>query len=152
MSEYEFDGVIEAARGGGACIPVPFDPKTEFGTGRSVRVVATYDGLEAHSSIVSMGGRSVLGIHKATREAIGKGPGQTVRVSLRPDTGPREVEVPPELAERLAADSALQKRFDALAFTYRKEFARWVSDAKRQETRDRRADRAAEMIRNGEKL
>jgi uncharacterized protein YdeI (YjbR/CyaY-like superfamily) len=42
--------------------------------------------------------------------------------------------------------------FEALAFTHRKEYARWVGDAKRQETRDRRVTRALEMLREGKKL
>ena len=77
MSEaIEFEGVIEAGRGGGACIPVPFDPKQVFGTGKSVRVHATYDGFEAPSSIVSMGVRAVtdaraqcLSCHEVRHEA-----------------------------------------------------------------------------------
>ena len=148
----EFVGTVEAAGGGGACIPVPFDPKEVFGTGRSVRVVATYDGFEAKSSVVSMGGRPVLGIHKATREAIGKGPGDSVRVTLVADTSERTVDVPPELAKALADRPETKARFDALAYTYRKEFARWIADAKRVETRERRLRRTLRMIDAGETL
>lgn len=148
----EFEGIIEEAGRGGACIAVPFDPKAVFGSGRSLRVVATYDGYEASSNVMSMGGRHVLGVHKATRSAIGKGPGDTVAVTLRPDTAPRVVEVPAELAQAFASSPDAQKVYESLAFTTRKEFARWVSEAKRQETRDRRATRAVEMIIKGERL
>jgi uncharacterized protein YdeI (YjbR/CyaY-like superfamily) len=37
-----------------------------------------------------------------------------------------------------------------MAFTHRKEYARWVAEAKREETRQRRAQQALEMIRAGE--
>jgi uncharacterized protein YdeI (YjbR/CyaY-like superfamily) len=36
-----------------------------------------------------------------------------------------------------------------MAFTHRKEYARWVAEAKREETRQRRVAQAVEMIRAG---
>ena len=148
----QFEGVIEAGRGGGACISVPFDPKEIFGASGSVRVLVTYDGFEASSNVTTMGGRAVLGIHKATREAIGKAVGDPVQISLLPDTTPRTVAIPPELAEQLARHPDVSDQFDGLAFTYRKEFARWVADAKRQETKDRRAAGVIAKVRAGETL
>ncbi len=146
----EFEGVIEAARGGGACIPVPFDPGEVFGTRRSVRVIATYDGFEAKSSVMSMGGRPVLGIHKATREAIEKDPGDAVTVTVVQDTAPRTVNVPAELKRALKSAPDLKKRFDTLSFTHRREYAEWVAEGKRQETRDRRAAKALDMLAAGQ--
>jgi uncharacterized protein YdeI (YjbR/CyaY-like superfamily) len=37
-----------------------------------------------------------------------------------------------------------------MAFTHRKEYARWVAEAKRDETRQRRVEQAVEMIRAGQ--
>lgn len=146
----QFEALIEEAPRGGACIPVPFDPREVFGTARSMRVVATYDGFEARSNVVTMGGRAVLGIHKATREAIGKGPGDEVRVTLVRDAAPRTVEVPAELVAIFDQDPGSRAAFDRLSFTHRREFAEWVGGAKRQETRDRRAVRTVEMLRTGQ--
>ena len=42
------------------------------------------------------------------------------------------------LAAALKADPAAQAAFDALAPSHRKEYARWVADAKRPETREKR--------------
>jgi uncharacterized protein YdeI (YjbR/CyaY-like superfamily) len=39
--------------------------------------------------------------------------------------------------------------YDDLSFTHRREYAEWVAEAKRQETRDKRAARAADMLREG---
>jgi uncharacterized protein YdeI (YjbR/CyaY-like superfamily) len=36
-----------------------------------------------------------------------------------------------------------------MAFTHRKEYARWVAEAKRDETRQRRVNQAVEMIKAG---
>jgi uncharacterized protein YdeI (YjbR/CyaY-like superfamily) len=70
-------------------------------------------------------------------------------VELALDEAPREVEVPEALASALAADPEAQAKFDALAFTHRKEYARWIAEAKREETRVRRVEQALEMIRAG---
>lgn len=147
---FEFEGVIEAAPRGGAWVRVPFDTTDAFGTRRSVRVIALYDGHQAESNVVSMGGGPVLGVHKATRKAIGKDIGDRVRVVLRADTRPREVEIPMELVNAFQGAPTAEARFQKLSFTHRREFAEWVGNAKKAETRLRRAGKAVEMILSGQ--
>ena len=59
-------------------------------------------------------------------------------MSLELDSAPREVELPPALAEALAADSAAKAAFDRLSVTARREHAEAISSAKQEETRRRR--------------
>jgi len=75
--------------------------------------------------------------------------GDAVEVGLALDTAPRVVEVPEALAEALAADAQARAFFDRLAYTHRKEYAQWIAEAKREETRERRVARAIEMLREG---
>ncbi|HEY6475057.1 MAG TPA: YdeI/OmpD-associated family protein, partial [Polyangia bacterium] len=49
----------------------------------------------------------------------------------------------------LDADPAARAAYEGLAFTHRKEYARWIEEAKRDETRDRRVSQALEMLRAG---
>lgn len=49
----------------------------------------------------------------------------------------------------LATDPQARASYERMAFTHRKEYARWVAEAKREETRQRRAGQALEMIRAG---
>jgi uncharacterized protein YdeI (YjbR/CyaY-like superfamily) len=65
------------------------------------------------------------------------------------DTTPREVEVPQALAAALAQDAAAHANFERLAYTHRQEYARWVDEAKRDETRHRRVSEALELLRQG---
>jgi uncharacterized protein YdeI (YjbR/CyaY-like superfamily) len=58
--------------------------------------------------------------------------------------------VPEALAAALAADPDASATFEGMAFTHRKEYARWVAEAKRDETRRRRVEQAVEMIRAGQ--
>ena len=64
-------------------------------------------------------------------------------------TDPREVVLPAELLEALNSDPEARARFESMAFTHRKEYARWISEAKREETRQQRVGQALEMIRAG---
>jgi hypothetical protein len=140
----EFEAVIEERRGGGAGVTVPFDVKEAFGSGRP-KVVATFDGVTYRGSVVSMGGRYMIGLRKDIRAAIGKAPGDAVRVTLEADTAPRVVDVPDDLAAALA-DAGLRDRFDGLSYTHRREHVEAIEGAKKPETRARRIAKAVEMV------
>lgn len=144
-----FEATIEAGRGGGALVHVPFDVKETFGSGRP-RVRVLFDGHEYRGSIANMGTGHCIGIRKDIRAAIGKDVGDRVRVEVALDTAPRTVSVPPELAAALSAAPDAKARFEGLSYTHRREFAEWVTEAKKQETRDRRAAKAVAMIRAGQ--
>jgi uncharacterized protein YdeI (YjbR/CyaY-like superfamily) len=62
------------------------------------------------------------------------------------------VDVPAALAAALRVDRAAATAFEKLAFTHRKEYARWVAEAKRVETRERRVSKALELLREGKPL
>jgi uncharacterized protein YdeI (YjbR/CyaY-like superfamily) len=53
-------------------------------------------------------------------------------------------EPPAELLEALAANPAARAAYDALAYSHRLEYARWISEGKQAETR---AARTAKTIR-----
>jgi len=112
-------------------------------------VVATVNGYSWRTTVTRMGGEFLLGLNRAVREEAGVEAGDSVEVMLELDTAPREVELPEALANALAEDSEAHAAFDRLAYTYRKEYARWIDDAKRDETRQRRVAQAVEMLREG---
>jgi len=112
-------------------------------------VVATVNGYSWRTSVARMGGESLLGLSRQVRESAGVTAGDEVEVAIELDTAPREVEVPEALSAALAADPEASAAFDRMAFTHRKEYARWVAEAKREETRQRRVEQAVSMIRAG---
>jgi uncharacterized protein YdeI (YjbR/CyaY-like superfamily) len=46
-------------------------------------------------------------------------------------------------------DDDLLAFFEELSYTHRREYVRWIKEAKRDETRRRRVERAAELLRDG---
>ena len=101
------------------------------------------------TTVAKMPGEYLFGLSRAAREQAGLVTGDTVTFTLELDTEPRTVDIPEALASALAADPVARAAFDALAYTHRKEFARWVAEAKRVQTRDGRVSQTLEMLRDG---
>jgi hypothetical protein len=154
MPTIEFDAVVQptARGGGGAYVPLPADAADVFGTRARFPIKATFNGVPYRGSTMPMGdGTFCVGITKVIRAEAGADLGQTVHVVLERDDGERTVEAPPDLAEALAA-AGLGQRFEAMAYTHRKEYARWVAEAKKPETRQRRVEKAVAMVAEGRPL
>jgi bifunctional DNA-binding transcriptional regulator/antitoxin component of YhaV-PrlF toxin-antitoxin module len=127
-------------------ITIPFDVEEVFGAKR-VPVKATINGAEYRGSIVRMGGKYMLGIPKAFRDAAGLKAGDNIVVTLERDTAERTVTIPADLAKELKKDKALRETWDKLSFTIRKENVRALEDAKQPETRARRREKTLAMLR-----
>jgi hypothetical protein len=140
-----FDATIEEADRGGAFVPVPTDVIEELGGKGRIPVRATFDGVPYRGSIVSMGGGRILGLLKAIRTELGKGPGDTVRVTVEVDDEERSVTVPADLREALSA-AGRSDRFAALSYSHQREYVIWIEEAKRPATRQRRVAETVERI------
>ena len=137
-------------RGPAAAVVLDGEDVAAVGEGaKRFPVVATVNGYAWRTTVTRMRGEFLLGLNRAVREEAGVEAGDTVEVKLELDTAPREAEVPEALANALAEDSEARAAFDRLAYTRRKEYARWINEAKRDETRQRRVAQALEMLRQG---
>jgi hypothetical protein len=149
MKKYTFTAKIEAGPGGGAFIYFPYDVQKEFGTKGKVPIHATFDCIAYTGSLIRYDApQHMLGILKAIREQLGKNPGGTVDVVLWKDEAVRTVEVPADFAALLKKEE-LQATFDQLSYTHRKEYCRWITEAKKEETRARRLAKSVEMLHIG---
>lgn len=137
-------------RGPAAAVVLDDEQVSAIGEGaKRFPVRATVNGYTWRTSVARMGGEFLVGLNKEVRQGAGAEAGDTVEVALELDAAPREVEVPEPLAVALDRDAKAKAAFDALAYTHRKEYARWVSEAKREDTRERRVAQAIEMLRAG---
>lgn len=149
--KYRFKAKIEAANQGGAYVLFPYDTEKEFGTKGKVPVKATFNGIPYTGSLIKYGNpQHTLGLMKAIREELGKGVGDTIDVVLWKDETVRTLEIPAEL-ERMMKREGLHGFFDSLSYTHRKEYCRWVAEAKKEETRARRLEKAEAMMKAGVK-
>lgn len=133
-------------------ITVPLAVSGALGGKARIPVRGTVNGAPFRSSITPTGngGPFYMVVNRDVRGRAGVMPGEIVRVTMERDDEPRSV-VPPE--DLVAAwDDAAARAYDALAYSHRKEYVEWIGEAKREETRRRRIEKAAAMLREGRTL
>jgi hypothetical protein len=147
MASHRFETMLQA-EDSGVFFEVPLDVPAVFGKARAP-VRGTINGQPFRGTVAIYGGRSYLPVNRKLREAAGVAGGDAVVVELEPDDQPRTVEPPVDLAAALAADPRARAAFDGLSFTHQREYAEWVAQAKRSDTRRRRVEQAVAMLRDG---
>ena len=139
------------ARSSAAWLDAPFDVQETFGTKARVPVRGTINGFAFRTSLMPMGGCHGLPVNKTMREGARCKAGDTVKVQMQRDTEPRTVEAPPELKRELAKNKQAKANWEKLAFTHKKEMAKYIVEAKQEETKSRRLTKVVEVLKKGTK-
>ena len=93
----------------------------------------------------------LLGLTQEIRKQLGKTFGDEVSVLLTEDTEERIVPIAEDIASVLNENPEAKALFEAMSYTHRKEYIRWIGEAKKAETRERRMLKMIEMILQGKK-
>lgn len=126
--------------GNHAAIEIPEKNIDELGGSKRLPLKITINGYTYQStSTVSMG-KCLVVFPTKDREASGAKAGDTVMVYMELDNGHRNVDVPKELQDALS-EAKLDKVYNDLAYSRRKEYARLVADAKADDTKQRRIEK-----------
>ena len=137
-------------KGSWTCMKVPFPVEKEFGTKGRVPVQGTLNDHKFRTSIFPDGkGAHFMMVNKQMQKGAGIQPGDSVKVTMAPDTAPRTVALPAALSKALGGDARAKAAFRKFSYTHRKDYATWVAEAKQAETRQRRAAKAVELINRG---
>lgn len=148
----KFSAELQDAGGGGVYVNLPFDVEPVFGTRGQVKIKATIDGEPYRGSISNMGtGGHCLIVLKAIRAKIGKDIGDKVKIEMQRDTEPRTVEVPSDLQKALTKNKAAKTYFENASLSCRREYVRWIEEAKRAETRTARIEKSIVMLAAGKR-
>lgn len=138
------------ARGPGGAwthLDIPFSVEKEFGTKARVPVAGTLNGFAFRTSLMPNGdGTHSMAVNKAMQAGAEAAAGDLVTVSIDLDRAERVVDIPPELGSALSTNKSAASAFRALSYSHRKEYADWISAAKRAETRASRAEKSLAMI------
>jgi hypothetical protein len=136
-------------RGPAAAIVLTDEQVAMLGAGKVFPVQVTVGAATVATRVARMGGENLVGLSRKLRAELGVETGDVVDVVLAADTAPREVVVPPALAAALTADPTAETAFEALAPSHRREFARWIDEARRDDTRKARVEQTLQMLREG---
>jgi hypothetical protein len=135
--------ILSAGQGGGHAVVVPKEVAAAF-PGKRPQVLAHVNGVEYRSRLMVYGGQSYLGLRKDLLRQLRVAAGDQVQIELVEDLQERVVVEPPELTEALAQNPVAQAAYQKLPFTHRNEYARWIDEGKKSQTR---ADRVAKTIK-----
>jgi uncharacterized protein YdeI (YjbR/CyaY-like superfamily) len=64
---------------------------------------------------------------------------------------PRIVDTPPDLMRALEGNPEAQAAFQRLSYSHKKEYLDWITEARREETRQRRIGQMPARLREGQK-
>jgi uncharacterized protein YdeI (YjbR/CyaY-like superfamily) len=125
-------------------IEIPFDAARLWGVRGQLRVKGDINGFAFRTSLFPSGnGRHFMIVNKQMQKGARTYPGMEAQFRLEPDKEKRVVPVVPEIDRVLRQSKRLQKFYESLSPSMRNDIARFVSEAKQQSTRIRRADQLA---------
>lgn len=130
-------------------IRVPDDVVEALGAGKRPKVRVTIRGYTYRSSVAVVSGAYMVGVSADNRAGAGVAGGDEVDVEIELDTEPREVTVPADFAEALAAEPLARRTFDGLSYSNKSWHVLQIEGAKTDETRQRRILKSVEILREG---
>jgi Bacteriocin-protection, YdeI or OmpD-Associated/Domain of unknown function (DUF1905) len=140
---------IVAASGNNTAIVVPGEVIEKLAAGKRPPVLVEVNGYEYRNTVGVMGGRHMISISAAVRNATGLKGGDPIRVTLTVADAPREVDVPADFAAALAADERARAFFEKLSNSMQRYHVDNINAAKSATTRQRRIDKALALFRDG---
>jgi bacteriocin resistance YdeI/OmpD-like protein/uncharacterized protein DUF1905 len=145
----KFRTKVEQAGKTATGIRIPDEVVEALGKGKKPPVRVTINGYTYRSTIATVSGRFMVGVSAENRAGARVAGGDMVDVDIELDTAPRELTLPPDLAEALDREPTARKFFDGLSFSNRQWHVVSVEGAKTDETRERRIAKSVEMLREG---
>ncbi len=150
----EFTALIKQHEGMNAAFEeFPFSAEELFHKKGQVKVKVTFDNkVEYRGSLVKMNADChILGLTQDVRKKLGKNFGNQVFISLCEDKEERKVEIAEDIASVFNENPEVKTLFDKMSYTHRKEYIRWIEEAKKPETRENRKTKMIQMILEGKK-
>lgn len=149
-----FTGIIkQAGQANAAFVEFPLDVWEVFGKKGQIKIKAFIDENASYrGSLVKMKTEChILGLTQEIRKKISKTFGDEVSVEIWEDLEERVVDVPEDVQLIFEKNQEAKALYDKMSYTHRKEYMRWISEAKKPETRERRKIKLIEMILAGKK-
>jgi hypothetical protein len=138
-----------AASGNNTGIVVPDEVIERLAAGKRPPVLVNVNGYEYPNTVAVMGGRHMISISAAVRNATGLNGGDPIRVTLTVADTAREVDVPADFAAALAADERARAFFEKLSNSMQRYHVDNINAAKNADTRQRRIDKAIALFLDG---
>jgi len=123
-------------------IHVPDNILEKLNGGKKPLVKVTLNGYTYRSAVGKMGDKFMISLSSENRKNASVIGGDTLEVTIALDTEPRTVELPIELQTALNKNTTAKVAFDKLAPSKKKAIVLSVTEAKTDETKIRRIEKA----------
>lgn len=136
-----------------AFVEFPFSTEELFNKKGQVKVKVLFDNkVEYRGSLAKMKSDChILGLTQEIRKQLGKTFGDEVSVALMEDKEERVVEIADDIASVFNENPEAKALFDKMSYTHKKEYIRWIEEARKPETRENRKVKMVQMILDGKK-
>ncbi len=149
-----FEARLERLRSGlnWVIIHVPFDAAKAWGLRGQINVKGEINGFAFRTSLFpTREGRHILLVNKRMQKGAHTFEGSVAGFQLQLDTEKRIAAIPDELEQILCQGlpseaRALRRWYDQLNYSTRSDIAKWITEPKSNEARERRADQIAERL------
>jgi antitoxin component of MazEF toxin-antitoxin module len=127
-------------------IEVPENILEDLGAGKKPLVVVTLNNYTYRSAVAKMGDKYLISLSAENRKNAHVKGGDELEIKIELDTAPRTVDVPLELQNALGKNKTAKANFEKLAPSKKKALVLSVSEAKTEETRLRRIEKALQSL------
>jgi uncharacterized protein YdeI (YjbR/CyaY-like superfamily) len=144
-----FEARLERLRSGlnWIAIRVPFDAAKIWGTRGQIKVKGEINGFGYRTSLFpTREGWHFLLVNKKMQKEARAVEGSVARFQMELDREERTVTIPAELKRLLSEERSLRRWHDELNHSARNDIAKWITEPKSAEARDRRAEQIAERL------
>jgi len=128
-------------------IEVPEEILEQLGGGKKPLVLVTLNGYSYRSAVGKMNGKFMISLSAENRNNAKVKGGEAVEVTLALDTAPRTVELPGDFQKALDKNKTAKSNFDKLAPGKKKALVLSITDAKTEETRLKRIEKALDSLK-----
>jgi len=149
MAKQKFQTTILTSGKTATGIRVPDDIVERLGAGKKPPVKISINKYTYRSTIAVMNGTFMVGINADVREKAGVKGGDKINVEIELDTEPREITLPPDFKKVLDKNATARKFYEGLSYSRKKNYVLPIEQAKTEETRQRRIEKAITDLKAG---
>lgn len=147
--KYKFKAtILQNGKMNAAYVEFPYSVEEEFGKKGQVKVKVLFDGkVEYRGSLAKMNSDChILGLTQDIRKQLDKSFDDEVSVELWQDLEERIVEIPNDIKALFDENFEAFSKYEKLSYTHRKEYMKWIEEAKKEATREKRKVKMLEML------
>jgi len=139
--------ILQVGNNTGINVPEPIIER--MAAGKKPPVVITLKNYTYRSTVAVMNGLYMVSLSADNRKKAGVSGGEEVEIGIELDTEPRIVEVPEDLQKALNKNRIAKAKYELLAPSKKKALVNSILEAKAEETRIRRIEKAVSSLEKG---